>query len=269
MNKVHKIVKYFAIAFACLIIGSIISISIHGIGLLSNLFNDEKDINGNLEELEILDIKYDILDIDIKNSNIIIKEGASFKIESNDKYIRIKENNNKLIIDEKKHNMFKDKEISDLVISVPVNYIFSEVSVDSIVGNVNIEKLSTKKLDLDLGFGKVNIDNLTVLEKTDIDGGTGEITLKDSSLNNLELDVGAGNLKIEAEILGNSEIDSFVGKLDIVLLGKLDDYKIKTNKGIGKFDISGVEVSDNAYYGSGANSIIINGSIGEISVSFS
>ena len=268
MSKFHKIVKYFAVGFATLIIGSIISLVMYIVVVLGNVFSDEKGTFNNLEKLEISGANYAVLDVELESSNVIIKEGSSFKIESNDKYIRAKENNNKLIIEEKKHNWFTDKEVSDLIIYVPFTHVFSRVSIESGAGKVSIESLSTNELDLDLGAGKVSISNLNVLEKTEIDGGAGEIVLKDSKINNLKLDMGVGNLKIQAKILGSSKINSGIGKLDVVLLGNLSDYRIKANKGIGKFNVSGVNASDDTYYGSGSNFIDIDGGIGEITVDF-
>lgn len=268
MSKFHKIVKYLAVAFAVFIVVSIISGIMYGIIFLGNVFNNDESNLENLENLNLSNNNFSILDINIENSNVLVKEGTSFKVESNDKYISVKEINNKLIIKEKKHNWFGNRENSDLIIYIPVNYNFDEVSLETGAGKVDIEHLSTKKLDLDLGAGKVNVNNLNVSNQTEIDGGAGEIILKNSNISNLDLDMGVGSITIESQILGNSEIDSGVGQVNINLLGNINDYKIKANKGIGKFLISGVNVSDNTYYGNGSNFIDVDGGVGEININF-
>jgi len=268
MSKVHKIVKLFAVALAILIIGSIISGIMVGFTILSNAFDNKESNLDSLKELNILNNNYSVLDIEIESSNILIKNGTDFKIESNNKNISINEISGRLIIKEKNNNWFNNKEVSDLVIYVPVSYILDEVSLDSGAGNVDIDSLITKKLDLDLGAGKVTINNLESSSKTEINGGAGEIIIKDSDITNLDLDMGVGKLVLDSKILGNSEINCGIGQVNITLLGGQTDYKIKANKGIGNFSISGVSVSDGTYYGNGSNFIDVDGGVGEININF-
>lgn len=264
MNRFHKIVKCFATIFAIFLIGSIISGFASGILIFDNIFGNDKDNFSSLEQLNVTDNNYKELEIELGSSNILIKEGLSFKIESNNNHIRVREEENKLIIKDKKL-INKD---SNLVIYVPEGYVFDEISLDSDAGEIDIEKLEVSKLSLELGAGKVDISNLNVINKTEINGGAGEIIINNSTLNNLELDMGVGNLIINSKVLGNSEINAGIGKMEVNLLGIPNDYKIKADKGIGEFLISGVSVSDDTYYGNGINLIDINGGIGKINIRF-
>jgi len=268
MNKFHKIVKYFAIFFATFIIGSIISSILLGITILNNISKTNDNSNDNLKELTTLNSYYSVLDIELESSNVLIKESTNFKIESNNKNIIVNKNNSKLIIKEKKSNWFSNNDMNDLIIYIPTDFTFDNVSLETGAGNVDIKNLSTKTLELNLGAGKVNIDDLTVFKGTEIDGGAGEIIIENSDITNLDLDMGLGKLKLNAKIQGNSKIDSGIGTVDITLLGDISIYKIKANKGLGNFLISGVSVSDGTYHGNGFNFLDVNGGIGKINIDF-
>lgn len=270
MIKFQRIIKYFALGLAVLLIVNIISLTMYGIISLGQVFttNNDEDITENLKNVEIkTDIKN--LSIDTISLNITIKKGTTFKVETNNKYIKINENNQKLSITEEKHNWLNKNNTGKLIIYVPDNYIFDNVSLENGAGKINIEILSTQKLNLDLGAGKVTIDNLTVLTESEIDGGAGEITIKEGSLNNLDLDMGVGKVTINSFISGSSEIDAGIGELNLNLSGTEDDYKIILDKGIGNATINEQLMQDSKYYGNGSNLINISGGIGAININFS
>jgi len=264
MIQAQKIIKYAAIGFAALLIVGIISSLMLGLFAISSIFT-EKDVK---ENTEIININKNIsnLEIDVLSLNLEIRESSSFEIETNDKYIKIKEYNNKLIITERKHSFFSRGENNDLIIYIPNTLIFNDVEIDSGAGRVLIDNLTTRRLNLDLGAGKVSINNLNVLNESEINGGAGEINIDNSSLANLELDMGVGKLTLNSRLLGNNEINAGVGETDINLIG--NDYRINPNKGIGKITINNEQVKTGTYYGSGLNYIEVNGGIGNIKINY-
>lgn len=270
MSEVQKIIKYLAIAFAFALIFAIVSGIFLGLSSLGNIFSKYDSSNILEEANKLIDTKENIklLDIDIKSSNIIVKVGDSFKAESTNKYIECKQNNEKIIIKEKSHNWFKNSDKSALIIYIPEDMVLDAVKIDNGAGTIEIEKLSTKILQLDLGAGKVSINNLSVLNDTKIDGGAGEVTIQNSSLNNLDLDMGVGKFTINALILGNSKLNHGVGEAIITLLGSKKDYQIYVDKGLGSVKIDDQNISDNETIGSGINKIDIDCGVGSITVNF-
>lgn len=267
MSGLQKIIKSLALAFAMFLTFSIISGIMYGFSFLGNILgDDEKSITEKLNNLEINDDTL-LLDVNVSSSNIIIKNGETFKAETNNKYINSKQDKNKLYIKEKKHNWFQNNN-SELIIYVPNDFVFDGVSIETGAGKVNIDTLSTKQLYLNLGAGKVDINNLTVFENTKIDGGAGEININALSMNNLDLDMGVGKLSLTSKLTGNNKIDSGVGAIDLSLIGSLEDYKISLDKGIGKATISGDNMKDDYTYGTGVNKIDIDGGIGSINIDF-
>lgn len=257
MTETTKIIKYFAIALASLLIVTIISFSI---SLINSLFGvkSKKDI-----ELFSVDGNYsDNISIDLRTTNLIINRSDKFSIETNNKNLDVTNNSNELIIEEKKHNFFA-KYNYELIINIPNEYL-NELNIVSSAGTVDINDISVNKFKLDMQTGKVSIDNLKVLKESYIDGGAGKMTILNSNLNNLELDLGIGKCTIEGIILGNSKIDAGIGELIIDL--KDDDIEISASKGIGNIKINDELVIENKTYGTSLNKLFIDGGIGVITV---
>jgi len=266
MSELQKLIKYFAIAFAIFLIFNIISGIMRGTIFLSKIFDDnDKTISEKLEGIDI-NQNVNVLDIDVSSVSIIIKKGEKFKAETNNKYINCEQDNNKLFITEEKHNWFNFKNDSDLIIYVPENFIFDGVSIENGAGKLNAEKINTKKLYLDLGAGKVEIDNLNVSDDTKINGGAGEIIISNGNMNDLDLDMGVGKLTLSSYLKGSNEIDAGVGEVDLTLFGKESDYKINIDKGIGSATINGEDIKDGKSYGNGKNELDIDGGVGSIKI---
>lgn len=265
MTQAQKIIKYLALAFAFFLIFSIVSGIMYGVLSFTNILDTDDNIMEKMEELKFQEAA-SILEIKVSSANIIIKQGETLKVETNNKNIELKESNNQLFIKEKKHNWFGKSSSSDLVIYVPSDFVFDGVSIDSGAGTIEIASLFTKNLALDLGAGKVTIDALNVSDITSIDGGAGKISILGGSLHNLDLDMGVGELSLTSKLTGNSKIDAGVGKVSLYLIGS--DYKIKVDKGLGSTTINGNSIKDETYYGEGSNIIDIDGGIGSIDISY-
>lgn len=197
-----------------------------------------------------------------------IIEGKSLKVESNNKYIKSKTANNKLSVTEKRHSIFKKKDNEEVIIYIPKDITFDKVYISNGAGTINIENITTRDLELELGAGKLEIDKLITYDNTEIEGGAGEVMIKNAKLYNLDLDVGVGKFTLNASILGSSNIDAGVGELNINLLDHKDNYSIYTEAGIGSIRIDGVNVKNEANYGTGANKIDIDGGVGSININF-
>lgn len=268
MSGVQKIIKYLAIALAIFLIFSIISgITVASMAIGNAFSNSDNETLENLEEIGKSDT-ISSLYIDISSSSLIIKTGESFKVESNNPNITYKEENGRVILREKGNSWFKDNDNAALVISIPDNLILGKTEIDSGAGILEISDFKTDILELDLGAGKVNINNLVVNSETIIDGGAGEVTIENSSLKNLDLDMGVGKFTLNAEILGSSEIEHGVGEAIINLIGSEEDYQIYIDKGIGSITIDGNTLGKDTTYGNGRNKIDIEGGVGSITVNF-
>lgn len=270
MSSFQRVIKYLAIALAVFIIINILSAIYFGISAFAGIFynNSGSYITDKLNTLSVQDEDISIFDIDVDATKLIIQKGSGFQVETNNQNIKSTQRNGRLLLEEKTHNLFRTSKNSELVVTIPEEMIFDEVSIETGAGVVQIETLTTKKLELDLGAGKVSIDNLVVTEKTEINGGAGEINILTGKIQQLDLDIGVGKFTLTSELTGRSKIDAGVGEVVLNLLGTLEDYQIEVEKGIGSIEIDGQSVADGSIVGSGTTPLKIDGGVGKIEVNF-
>lgn len=248
MSTGQRIIKSLAVAFGLFLTFTIFFSIVGGLYAFTSMFSKDNVIEENTSILwnqSTENIKY--LDIEVNSSNLVIKPGNSFIIETNNKHIKYKIDNNELKIKEEGYHLTNSKLKSELIITIPDTNL-NEIDINTGAGNLNIDSINTEKLDIDLGAGTFTINN--------------------GSINDLDLDVGVGEVKITSNITGNSSISSGVGKLSLNLLNTFDNYRFEVNKGIGKVTINDIEVGDNSTLGNGTNTIKLDGGIGEIVVKF-
>lgn len=258
MNSAQKIIKYFGIGVAFLLIFSIFSLLIEIVFSVGNTFVPNID-SRNVS----LDSNY--LDVSLKVSRLEIKNGDSFNIYTDSKYISVKDDNSKITIKEKDHFNLNDSDV--VVITIPSSYVFDDVAIDAGTGSINIEKLVTKNLSFDIGVGNVVIRDLVVYNNTLIDGGIGEFNIKNGIINNLDYDIGAGDANINAFINGTSDIDCGIGNFNLNLLNNISDVYIDLSLGVGSVNVNGTDVIKDSVFGIGRNVIEIDGGIGNINIS--
>jgi len=265
MIQIQKIIKYLAIIFAIFLIFSIFSGIMMGIDGISKIFDNEEITLDKLNDIEIKD-EIKNLNIDLKATNLIIKEGNKLKIESNNETLKYKYNKDTLLIEETT-KWYETNTKHNLVIYLPTT--LEKVAIENGAGQVKIEKLKTEYLSLDLGAGKVDIEELIVTNNAQIEGGAGEIDIKSGNINELDLDMGVGELTLTSILTGESEINAGIGEINLNLIGTEDDYKIYLDKGLGNAKINGTKMLNDKYYGIGSNEIEISGGIGNINITIS
>mgnify|MGYP003312573711 CR=1 FL=1 len=184
--------------------------------------------NNLLDNPKIVNISKNIekFDIEISSTDLEIIASKDYKIETTSSNIKIKEKNNKIIIEEKQKSVFQAGEVAKTIIYIPKEIIIEELKLETGAGLLNIETLTINNLDLELGAGKVTIKDLKVLKETNISGGTGQVNIFDSKLHNTELEIGVGELNLSGKLLGKTEIECGIGNSNIELLGSKKDYKL-------------------------------------------
>lgn len=258
MVKAQKIIKYFAIGFAFLLIVSIFSFIIR---ICANIFGVSFNDDNDLETVEILN-NINSLEIDLKDSKLTIKNGDVFKIEVPER-VKLIEKDNKIKIKEN-NSFFNNSANSEVYVYLPTQYILNDIVIDSEVGNIVIDGLNAKKLDLNLDVGKIDINKLNVLEKSVINCGFGNINIIDSIINNLKLDIDVGKVNVNGNITGDSDIAAGIGLLTINLNNSINNYYLDIEKGIGKIIINDEKIKNNYIATLGNDKLEINDGIGSI-----
>lgn len=228
MSTAQRAIKYIALALAISIIGGIISSAYYFIENIGSIFVVETDNNG----LNIKDYSDDakILSIDISSADLKIVEGKKFDVKTKNEYIIVKKTDNKLFITEDSHSIFNKAEDQEVIVYIPSTLLFDEVYIENNIGRINIDKLLTKKLNLSMSIGKIQVDKLSVLN--------------------------------------DFNIDNNIGSTNINMLNSKEDYTINSEMGIGTIKIDGKKIQDETKYGKGNNNINIDGGIGNIDINF-
>ena len=177
MTTAQKIIKYFATAFAVFLIITIISMILGGGYILLSAFGLINPSNSQItEDLKVISTKVDevsTIKIDLAFTNLYIKAGDNFKVETNNPQITFDEENGSVKIKEKNRNWLNNNsKASNLIIYIPEDMIaLDETKIETGAGKINIEKLNTQNLYFKLGAGDVHIENVIATGETKIDGG--------------------------------------------------------------------------------------------------
>lgn len=267
MSKAQEVIKYLALALAFFLIITIISCIMFAFKFFGSFLGLTKSDNTkSAEKVLIEDINNNLryLDVDVATINVQIKTGKTFKVETNSDYIDIKQNNSKVFVIEKDHNLFGRKNDKTLTIYIPEDLTLDEVKLECGIGNVDISSINLLKGDFNFGIGNAVINYINVTNELSLDGGIGNTTIKNGLINNLELDTGMGNTKLDVELVGNNKIDSGVGKVELNLLPSVSGYSFKVDKGIGSVKYNDKKMGNETQFGFGSNIIEIDGGMGEI-----
>lgn len=269
MNSLQKVIKYLAIAFALFLSVNIIGGIITGLAGISYIFSDSgKDVVG---EMQVYPIEGEIsaLSLELSGAELQIKTADRFSVESNHKYISVREDHGELSISEtKKWFSFRPKGVT-VILNIPAGFAFEEASLKTGAGTVEIDALSCDRLKLILGAGEAKIQNLSASARANIEGGAGELTIDGGQLCNLKLEMGVGELTMKSLVEGQSSLDFGIGETKLTLLGHREDYQIEIDKGIGEVSIAGDSMQDDSVYGTGQNRIEIDVGIGSVEIDFS
>lgn len=224
MTTSQKVIKYFALGLAALIVVGILSgIVFGGLGVLTatGVIKAETHLEDNCNDSDD-----PCLLVAMAHSKLEIKHGDKFLAEAEEDEAEIKQDDNKMEVVEKGgFNLFNMKHHGTITIYVPDDMVFKKAGISGGMGEIKVDGLQAEHLDVSLGIGEATFTNLTV--------------------NNAEFDCGIGSIRVG-------------------LANKADDYTIRVSKGIGDIEFNDKKIKNNATLGNGNHNIDISGGIGEI-----
>lgn len=275
MRNAQKLIKAFALVLATLIIVGIFTAIIGGVSFLAAVTGAE--IGGwvsdsgpwTSESYESQMVRE--LEMSVKATSVkfrLVDEGEPVRIETNNEYVTtwIDMDGRRLNVVEKSHGLFGWGGKGEVIVYVRKNVSFEKVRIEVGAGELDIEKLDTRVLDLDLGAGRTEIRALKVSERAAIDGGAGYLAIKQAEMQNAHLELGVGKAEIEASLKGDNKIDSGVGKVELKLVGREQDYRIEVEKGLGSIELNGEKLKDGSTWGSGKNKVEIDSGVGAVEI---
>lgn len=250
---------------AAAIIVGIFTGAINMLTFVGNLIGkDSKDASNN--SVVETPIDADSLEMEIAYAEVYIKTGDEFKAETNSENITITQEEGKLVIEEKDHSWLGNEEGKYVTVYIPEEKVLDMVSMETGAGVVQIDTLKANYIDMELGAGKLVIENIYVEELAEIQGGAGKVEINNGYFNRLAMDMGVGESVVKANITGDSKLEVGVGKLTLQLRGIPKDYTFRVDKGLGDVIINGEKAKDGDEIGTGPFEIELVNGVGTIDV---
>ena len=265
-NKKLLFSKIFRMVGALVVIVILIVLVCSGIYVI-NSYRDS-DIKVGEQENIVVDVeRVKELDVDVGAFNFIVKkDGDSFSLSKHE-YIIYSVEDDKLVIKEKGRKWFERVEGS-VLLTIPEDYDFEEIDIESDGGKVELTGLHVKDIDLTLGAGTLILKNLEVTGEADIEGGTGKVEIKKGTYNNIKCKVKVGSLQFFGKITGDSEFETSLGSCDVKLIGDSNIYSIRGLKGLGDFIIGNYVINEDTIFGYGKIKIVVKGGFGGVVIKF-
>ena len=191
------------------------------------------------------------LDLEIDNCTLHIKEGDTFRVTGKDivkDSIEVGVNNNTLYIKENDHEgwgwlvhigvLFFSNE-ADITVTVPKGFTAKNAELELKAGELDLEKLTTDNLDVNVKAGKAVLDNLTVTTKASIDVDAGSVTAEDFNGKNLQVDVSAGSCRLEGAFYDTLDMECSAGEIKIDSSLEENQYSYDLDQSAGSIHVNG------------------------------
>lgn len=275
MRTAQKLIKFFAIALAIFLIITMFTVLVGGVSFLGVVVGGEDwnwNNSGEWVTDEFAEQKVTKLSMSVKATNVRIKvtdSGEPVRVETNNEHIEtwVDEGAQKLNVVEKSHGFLGLGGVGEVVVYVREGFRLDDVEIGVGAGTLDIEKLETRELDLDLGAGRTRIEELRATDNVSIHGGAGVLEIRQGELRDARIDLGAGKADIRTRLRGHSKVEAGVGRLDLELLGRQSDYRIKIDKGLGSVRLDGQKMEDNAVAGDGNDVVEVESGVGAVEIS--
>ena len=130
-----------------------------------------------------------------------------------------------------------------IVLYIPKDSEFENISISVGAGRLNAGDLKGREMSLDLGAGKFNGGWLSVKEDLEISIGAGSCNIGRFETRSFAADCGAGSLTAEGSFEQSAEMNCGVGKHELTLDGKEQDYNYEIDEALGQVVIGGQHFS--------------------------
>lgn len=171
----------------------------------------------------------------------------------------------------RKTNLLEENKKCFIILYVPQDYSFSDITMALGAGVMNLEGLTAESMTLDVGAGQINADYL-MADSLDISVGAGEVIVDDMDIMEFNASVEAGHLLASGRIDGNGTAECSAGSLELNLDAEETDYDYAANCVAGSIDIGENYhswASREKMWSNGTGKLLdLECSLGQITVSF-
>ena len=176
MKKNIYLIIITIITVVCIIAGSLYHIGGFALGLFDNLIPRSDKSLGNVctEELSVDEFSNLVFDTTI--SNINVKTGDSYMVsyKCNKRLVpKVKSTGDTLTISQSNGANYKRNTTSEITVTIPEGAALNKLSLDTGVGEVNLNSLTAADAEFDTGIGDLYVTDCS-FATCDVDGGTGD-----------------------------------------------------------------------------------------------
>ncbi len=129
-----------------------------------------------------------------------------------------------------------DLEECTIIIAIPSNAVFGEIDISGSACEMNIERLETKYIELEVDAGQITVADLNA-EDAQFEIGAGEIFVDYANIEQMDVNIGMGNFVYEGEITRRGSVDCGMGNAELHLKGDKEDYNYEIDCAAGNVDI--------------------------------
>lgn len=271
MTDIQRIIKYLAIAFAVVLVVSIVSGILGAIGLLGGVtaWLNDRDGKGTVDAVDTFygpfSDEITRLDMEIGAADIRILPGREFRVETDNPYITVKESDGRLILREKSH--VGSLESSKLLLYIPDGKTFDRADIEVGAASLYCESLQCGRLEMSIGAGKGEFGWVSVEDVCEMEVGAGELVIGDGRFDRLDLEVGVGSAVVTAGYIQTGALDAGIGSIELTLMQDRTQYTIRCEDGIGNVWVDGRTMSG-GQEGTGDERLDVSCGIGQVRINF-
>ena len=159
-----------------------------------------------------------------------------------------------------------------IILSIPKDQFFEEVELELGAGQVNLDNLRADKVSLKVGAGQIIGQNIQA-GKLEVSVGAGQVELPGMNVDILDVEIGMGELVGSGAIQKSADLECSMGNLELRLSGREQDFNYQMevaagNLTLGRSSYGGLAQERHIQNGADKN-MEIECSMGNVSITFS
>ena len=225
MKKLPIFTKWVIIILIIILIAGVLIFWVTSYGKQSESKTDESDLKNIVEIFE--NVKS--IEIDLQKIELQIKKGEQVKIEYPEilKALKIEQNEEKLDITDEELSIDEDSEQKVITVYLPDNEKLDMIDLEVKNKNINIEKLNTANLKLNINENDCNINEI-LSDSIELNNQSGKLTINDCETKSINMHSETGHDKLNMKITEMANITINSSSTEVNLLGNEQDYQVNT-----------------------------------------
>lgn len=236
----------------CIIAGSLYHIGGFALGLFNNLIPRSDKSLGNVctEELSVDEFSNLVFDTTISNINVKTGDSYTVSYKCNKRLVpKIRSTGDTLTISQSKGANYRRNTTSEITVTIPEGTALNKLSLDTGVGEVNLNSLTASDAEFDTSVGDLYVTDCS-FATCDVDGGTGNLSFENCAFDEMDIDGGTGNITVTSS-------------------QSLDGYMMDLDSGTGDITINGNDYDDEYEVNEHAKKhLVIDSGLGDIEVKY-